>query len=189
MTARKQKIGNVPLLALLAVTILINIPFLSGRLLFVLDTLQKFTSFHFIYSHLFFHDELPRWIPLINYGVPSDLQLFFMLPTDLAVMFVGWMLGIRDALFLFKVGMILAQMLFIYGFYLLCRRLFRSTLTVVLVCLARSSPTPGFTSMASRSPRSTCSRSCCTCYYDSSRRRIRLICGWRPRSKPIRCWE
>lgn len=135
MTARKQKIGNVPLLALLAVTILINIPFLSGRLLFVLDTLQKFTSFHFIYSHLFFHDELPRWIPLINYGVPSDLQLFFMLPTDLAVMFVGWMLGIRDALFLFKVGMILAQMLFIYGFYLLCRRLFRSTLTVVLVCL------------------------------------------------------
>ena len=61
-------------LSLLLITMVVNIPFLSPHLAFLHDTLSRFTFFQFAYSNVYFHDEFPRWIPLMGYGVPSRLQ-------------------------------------------------------------------------------------------------------------------
>ena len=121
---------------LLLITLLANLPVLSSRFVFVHDTLQRFAWFHYLYSHLFFFDEIPKWIPLICYGIPCDWTLWVMHPTDLICMGLGWCLGVADALLLFKWATILVQFIYVYGFFLLCRQCFHSALTVFLICLA-----------------------------------------------------
>src|SRR5271156_1885519 len=92
------------LLAILAITILINIPFLSPRLVFAHDTLNHVIYFHFGYSELFFHNDFPKWNPLTACGLPFDLDLLAQLPTDYVAMAIGWLLGIPDAMLLFKIS-------------------------------------------------------------------------------------
>ena len=131
----ERKAGNKLLGILLLTTLLANLPMLSPRFVFVHDTLHKFCCFHYLYSHLFFFDELPKWIPFICYGIPCDWDLWVMHPTDLLCMGAGWCLGVTDALLLFKLAMIVIQLIYVCGFFLLCRRCFHSLLTVFLVCM------------------------------------------------------
>jgi hypothetical protein len=125
--------GNRPLLLLLGLVLLVNLPFLSPRLIFVHDTLVKFNFYHYVYSQLFFDGELPRWVPYIYYGLPADFLLFAIQPTDWILLPIGWLLGVTDAMLLFKIGMILNQGLFALGMYLLCRRYYERALAVLLI--------------------------------------------------------
>jgi hypothetical protein len=120
-------------LGVLFLTVLVNVPFLSPRLVFVHDTLSCFISFHYYYSQLFFYNELPKWIPLIGYGIPVSLDS--LKPTDFVALGFGWLIGLRDALLVFKIGCVLAQCVFALGLFLLGRKVFASMLTVWLVCL------------------------------------------------------
>ena len=122
--------------ALLAITILINVPMLSPKLLFTIDTLHAFTFFHFAYSELLLHDEVPRWIPYLGFGTTFDFNLWNTIqPADYVTMAVGWLFGVRDTLLLYKVSLILCQCFLMLGLYLLSRKCFTSMLTVWLVCL------------------------------------------------------
>ena len=126
--------GN--LLALLFITALANVPFLSPNLVFTHDTLNNFIFFQFAYSELFLHSSLPRWIPLMGYGIPFDFNLMSsLLPSDYVLMAGGWLFGIRDVLLLSKLSMVLSQCFFILGLYLLGRRVFTLMMSVWMVCL------------------------------------------------------
>jgi len=127
---------NTTWLSLLLITLLLNVPFLSPRLVFLHDTLSSFAFFQFAYSDLFLHDEFPKWIPLMGYGIPFDFNLFStLLPTDYVMMAVGWLLGVHDAPLLFKLSLLLSQGIFVLGLDLLTGRLFASRLAVWMVCL------------------------------------------------------
>src|SRR6478609_3230322 len=103
MTRQSLLRGNRPLALLFGLVVLANVPFLSPSLVFVHDTQSKLHSFHYVYSQLFFDGEIPRWVPTIYYGLTADLFLFAMQPVDWVMMALGWLLGVRDALVLFKI--------------------------------------------------------------------------------------
>src|SRR5262245_372555 len=111
-------------LAVLASTVLANLPYLPSRVVFIHDTLDKFALFHYCYSHLFFFNELPRWCPILAYGMPADHMLFYLQPTDLLLMLAGRGLEATDALLLFKLAALVLQCIFAFGLFLLCRRNF-----------------------------------------------------------------
>ena len=112
--------------ALLAVTILVNVPMLSPRLVFANDTLHNFVMFQYAYGELFFHNDFPRWIPAMGYGIPFDMNLLdSMQPSHFVMMGVGWLLGMRDAMLLFKLSMILSQAFLLLGLFLFARKLSR----------------------------------------------------------------
>ena len=122
--------------ALLSLTFLVNVPMLSPTLFFSNDTLHAFIFFHFAYSELLVHNELPRWLPYLGYGTPFDFNLWNTIaPTDYVMMAAGWLCGVTDALLLFKISLILSQGVLVVGLYLLSRRLFTSMMTVWMVCL------------------------------------------------------
>ena len=122
--------------ALLALTVLINMPMLSPELLFSNDTLHAFIFFHFAYTDLILYDEVPRWIPYLGFGATFDFNLWNTIqPSDYFVMAVGWLCGVRDTLLLYKWSLILSQCFLVLGLYLLSRRFFTSMLTVWMVCL------------------------------------------------------
>ena len=121
---------------MLLLTVLLNLPMLSPRVVFVHDTLNNLIYFDFTYSGLLHHHSFPKWIPALGYGVPFDLHLFAtMQPTNGVVMLAGWALGANNTLLLYKLSMILSQGIFVLGLYLLARRLYNSMLIVWMVCL------------------------------------------------------
>ena len=125
------------LLCLYAIVVLINVPYLSPRMIYTHDTFNNFIFFHFAYGELFFHNEFPRWIPYMGYGMPFDFALLGSIsPSDYVMMILGWLLGIKDALLLSKLSYILSQAVFAAGLYLLGCKLFSSKLAVWMVCLA-----------------------------------------------------
>ncbi len=121
---------------MLLVTVLLNVPMLSDRVVFVHDTLNNLIYFDFTYSELLHHHDYPRWIPVLVYGVPFDLHLFSTIqPTDTVVMLTGLVCGANDTLLLYKLSMILSQGIFVLGLFLLARRLYTSMLVTWMVCL------------------------------------------------------
>ena len=145
---QEGKSRNRQLLMLLTITVLANVPFLSPEVVFAHDTLHKFAIFHYVYSHLYFFGEFPRWIPVLAYGIPADYHLFLQQPTDLIVMLLGRLLNLTDALLLFKIGTILSQCIFAFGLLLLSERCYRSRLTVFLVCVGAVLTNSWLTQMA-----------------------------------------
>lgn len=113
------------LLLLVAVVVGTNLPVLSPRFLFLHDTLFQYAAFHSAYSNFYFAGELPRWLPL-GYGIPADYLLFLLQPLSHCSFVLGWLLGIEDTLLLFKISMILNQLVFALGLYQLCDELYSS---------------------------------------------------------------
>lgn len=100
------------------------------------DTLLTFEAFHFFYNEFFFYNELPQWIPFGAFGIQSFYFLHdYLSPSNYLVGFTGWALGIRDALTLFNVSLLLDQVVLLAGVYLLSLRAFRHRSSVLFVCL------------------------------------------------------
>ncbi|OSM01929.1 hypothetical protein MAIT1_01995 [Magnetofaba australis IT-1] len=112
-------------------------PLLDPRYLPLHDSLFLVESFHYFYSHLAQHGELPYWIPALDYGVPATIQFFSaMEPSRVAVMALGLLLRIDDALLLVKIAFLLDQAILTLGVWLLARELFRQPGAVFLTTLA-----------------------------------------------------
>ena len=123
--------------AMLAVLLLINIPYFFYDLVPRHDTSYVFQSFYFFYNELFLNNELTGWIPYHFFGVHSDINLMTSLSPSLAfVGLFGWLLRIKDVLFLFNVGIFLDQLILLLGTYLLSRTIFKKMATTIFVCLS-----------------------------------------------------
>lgn len=122
---------NHVLLALIAVQIIIDLPFFLDIVLPQHDTRYAFELFYFSYNELLAFGELPRWIPFGFFGVQSDY--FILMPTDYVALFIGKLLNITDALTAFKLSIFMGQLVYLLGIYLLAERLFKRKATVFIV--------------------------------------------------------
>ncbi len=124
----------IPSAILLALAV--HLPYLSGAILPLHDTLQNAQSFHMVFNSLRFDGEIPFWVPYGLYGLANDINLWATLPPMAwAMMPVGLALGMMDTLLLFKIAMILQVVLYAFGMALLARRLFRSWLAHWVILL------------------------------------------------------
>jgi len=122
------------LIALLAIVLFV--PFLQDVYVPWHDTMYGFQVFHFFYSHYFFTGELAQWMPYDTFGIPTNHdQLFGLSPLNYLGMFLGKMLGVKNALWLFKLCLLGEFLVFLSGLVLLCRLLFKNRLTIFLICL------------------------------------------------------
>jgi hypothetical protein len=113
---------------LLAFQTAVNLPHLASDVLPVHDTLAVYQVFHACHAGLLHEGRLPEWLPYGTYGIASDLPILFNLsPVSQAVMAAGAVLGIDDALTLFKASVLLEQAVFLLGLHLLALALFRSS--------------------------------------------------------------
>jgi len=120
---------------LLLLLVLVNLPYLSPSFVPIHDTVQVFQGFHYFYSHFYQTGELPRWCAQGTFGTPSVFwRLVFFTPASYACMVAGRLLGVEDALLLFKASVLLEQVVFLAGLYLLCRLLYAQRASIFLVC-------------------------------------------------------
>jgi len=121
----------------LAFAVALNLPWLARRIVPIHDTFYNFEDFHVFYSHLFYHARLAAWIPYGLYGLQSDYeQVISLSPFSYLAGGIGALLRIRDALLLFKLGILGEQLAFVYGVYLLSRRIFATPATALVLSIA-----------------------------------------------------
>ena len=114
-----------------------NLPYWSAAILPVHDTLYAYESFHVAYRELYYYGHLPHWAPFAAYGMPAGLfQTIFFTPNCYLVGLIGLLVRSQDTWLLFKLAMVLDQLVFITGLYLLGRRLYVRRSATVLVCVA-----------------------------------------------------
>jgi len=133
---------DVDLLLLLLLVVAFNLPQLSSRVVPINDTFYNFANFQIFYSELFFHGDLARWLPYASYGIPSDYeQIISLAPTNYFFGLIGWRLGVTDTLLLFKLAVVLEQLVFVFGVFLVSRLLFRSRATTLVLGVAAAGTT------------------------------------------------
>jgi hypothetical protein len=131
--------GRLDLDVLLIVLLVIgfNLSNLTRNVVPINDTYYNFANFHVFYSEFFFHRDLAHWYPYGTYGLQSDYeQIIALSPASYFVGLLGALLGVRDALLLFKLGALLEQLAFVFGVYLLSQRLFATRATTRILCIA-----------------------------------------------------
>lgn len=121
---------------LTVILVLINIPLFLNIIMPMQDTLDGFQVFYFFYNEIFFNKELPLWVPFGMYGMPSDsLLVGGMSPSSWLAGFIGWILGIRNVLLVFKFSLFFEQLVFLLGVYLLSKSLFKHKTSIFFVCI------------------------------------------------------
>lgn len=136
MTLR-ARIAEFGLFAPLLFVALLNAPWLASNVVPIHDTFYDFTNFQIYYSHFFLTGELVQWFPYGALGLPADYQqLISLSPMNYLLGAIGALLGVRDALLLFKLSAIGEQMIFVLGVWLLARNLFASRATAIALGLA-----------------------------------------------------
>jgi len=128
---------DVDLLFPVLLVVALNLPQLADRFVPINDTFYNFANFHIFYSELLFHGDLPRWLPYGSYGLQSHYEQIIALgPSNYLTGAIGWLLGATDVLRLFQLAAILDQVAFVFGVFLLSRRLLFSRATVRVLCVA-----------------------------------------------------
>jgi hypothetical protein len=125
------------LLCLLAVAVIINLPGLLGYILPIHDSMYMFQTFYFFYNDFFLSGDIPRWLPFGLYGVQSDYYIVTLLsPSAYFAGLVGYLAGMENVLTLFHLSLLIEEVIFVFGTYLLAGCLFRHKGTVFIVSLA-----------------------------------------------------
>lgn len=139
MLKKMQKLWlplDLGLLSLIAVVILINLPGLLGYILPTRDTMYMFQTFYFFYNDFFFSGDIPQWLPFGLYGVQSYNSIIAILsPATYFAGLIGYIIGIKNVLFLFHLSIVFEELFFIFGTYLLARLLFREKSVAFIVSL------------------------------------------------------
>jgi hypothetical protein len=118
--------------------LLTNLPYWLPAFQFIpaQGTMNRAMQFFGVYNEYFLHGGLPRWMPYKVYGSPGDDTLLETLtPAVCFVAFAGRLLGIADALLLFKIAVSLEQLTVLIGMALVSRRVFSDRTTRLFVCL------------------------------------------------------
>jgi hypothetical protein len=125
------------LIVLVAIVVLVNLPFLTGVVWDLRDTTATYEMFHTIYGELRQSNQLLLWLPYGTFGQPAEYVTgFYSSGVDFLVLLLGRLLGLRNTWLLFCVARLGEQLVFLLGMFLLSRTLFRRRSTVFLVCLA-----------------------------------------------------
>lgn len=130
---------NLEFLLPLLFLLLLRLPYLlpAVPLYPVHDTNAYLQVFFHVYREFFLNSEIALWAPLNYYGTATTYDILYALtPLQYFAMLLGKGLQVSDSLWLFNFSVILEEMLFLTGVYLLARRLYRERLTIALVCLA-----------------------------------------------------
>lgn len=123
------------MVAIVIVSIAVNIPYLRHRYFPVHDTLSVFQFFSYYYSQLLQLKELPWWLPFSAYGMPIDSYILFSLgPFQYLTLALGYLLHIHDALLLFSISLIGDTLFFALGSYLFCRHILQDKIATI-VCV------------------------------------------------------
>ncbi len=131
--------GNLDFIIPLSFLVLIKLPYLDRDSSFfpVHDTWKNAQFFYYAYRDYFLTGELPLWAPYKIYGTTTYFDfLTCFSPVQCLAAFVGKVIGIRDALQLYIGSIVLEEVAFLVGVYLLACKLFERRLTVTFVCLA-----------------------------------------------------
>ena len=118
--------------------LLVNLPYWLPSFQFIpaQGTMNRAMQFFGVYNEYFLHSELPRWMPYKVYGSPGYDTLFETLtPAVCFAAVVGKLLGIADALLLFKIAVSIEQLILLLGMALVARQVFSDRTTRLFVCL------------------------------------------------------
>lgn len=100
------------------------------------DTMLNFQTFKTIYSEMLLHGEFPYWFPYSTQGISADFAyIFTYTPAFYLVTFWGKLFSITDSIFLFRLGLYIEEILFLYGLYKLSRLCHQYILTSIIVSL------------------------------------------------------
>ncbi len=139
---------NFSLLFLIAFLIFLNYPALLPDFVPIHDTFQVFGMFHYYYSEFFFNNQIVQWLPFETYGMDSHyFQTMNFSPFSYLAFVIGKILQIRNALFLFKISVLMEQLALLVGSFLLGQRLFKSKTAVHMLCIAAVGSTVWFSSL------------------------------------------
>ena len=101
------------------------------------DTSFIFEVFYFFYNHFYLHHQLAQWMPYYSFGIPAHLwQLASLSVVQYFIIAIGSLLKITNVLLMFKISLVLEQLVFLVGMFLLSNNLFKRRSSVLLVCLA-----------------------------------------------------
>lgn len=121
---------------LFSAVLFVNYPYLHDAYFPIHDTMEVFTFIHYFYSQWFLNNEIPQWFPYITYGLPANIHQFTQIsPVYYFVMFLSAIFKIKNALFVFKLGVLIEQFIFIGGIYSLSNLLYKKESTRMLVSL------------------------------------------------------
>ena len=124
------------LLLLVAVVVLVNLPFITRHCMPGHDSRQVLGFFDYTYSNWLFAGELPGWMVYGLHGLDAAVYHISVLSTaSYLALFLGKLFWLQDSLTVFSASLCLEQLFFLLGFYLLSRRLFQEPLTVFCICL------------------------------------------------------
>ncbi len=101
------------------------------------DSMNWLTHYFYVfYNEYFINGQLSLWLPYNLFGIPSDYYLItIMSPAQYFGAFAGKLLGIKNALTVLTASMVLEQLAFVTGMYLLSLRFFKHRLSTLFVCI------------------------------------------------------
>ena len=102
------------------------------------DTLLSFEEFYSFYNEFYFHGFLPQWFPnQATFGLPANLPYMEFMSVGCNISFlIGKIFSIKSTLLLFKLSVLMDQLVLLIGMFLLSRLLFKRRITVFIVCLS-----------------------------------------------------
>ena len=126
-------------LAAILFCIFLNIPYLNAVIVPRADTLRVFDIFYFFYNDFFYHNTFPQWNPYYLHGITSYLfQIETLTPANYFLMMVGKLFHIQNVLLLYKLSVLLEQIMFVTGIFFLSRLLFSNRITSLFVSVCAS---------------------------------------------------
>ncbi len=131
----KDKPGR-DLLLLAACLLLVNLPLLFKYVIPFHDSGVFYRMFYFYYNDVFYHGEIPQWLPFGFYGFPSGYFSSFISPAAWLMGLVGLVFRVSDTLLLFSLALYVEQLVMLIGVYKLSRLLFEDRETVLFVALS-----------------------------------------------------
>ncbi len=121
---------------LVAYLLVLNLPYFLNLVIYLHDSLFPFIIFHVMYADFFFNGEFMQWLPYSVYGLQNDFPQMLLSISNYSAGAVAGLLRIRDTLLVYKVSMLIEQLIFLSGMYLLSRDLFRSRAAVAFACIS-----------------------------------------------------
>lgn len=114
----------------------VNLPYLAKAFIPMVDTLVGFHIFFHFYNEFFHHGHIAGWLPYGNFGSSGEFLFLMQAATSHFVIFLGKLLRVSDVLSLYKWSIVIDQILFLTGTYLLSSRIFRRKSSILFTCIA-----------------------------------------------------
>ncbi|MPZ78649.1 MAG: YfhO family protein [Deltaproteobacteria bacterium] len=121
---------------------LFYIDILKGQWVPIHDTFQVTNIAYFVFNEFVQNNVIPLWYPYINYGVDNNWFLAITVGPSLALLLpIAKLFSHINFLSFYYASLFLDEIILLVGGYLLARFLFKSSFTLVFVCIGLASST------------------------------------------------